>query len=140
MRRLAELDHRRSDLHPAAGGQVVAADVEIDIDLVAGQGPALALAGDGRGCSRVHQGDLRLWIRAAVGSVAAATGAPRVALEPVIRVEPGLGQNLPLVLRRPAGDQLHGPTVAGRFADIVEALLETGQLGVLQHARILPGR
>src|SRR5260370_17635584 len=83
VRGLAELDHSRSDLDPAAGGQVIAADVEIDIDLVTGQGPALALAGDGRGCSCVHQGELRLRIRAAVGRVAAARDAPFVPPHPL---------------------------------------------------------
>src|SRR5260370_9018402 len=78
-------------------------------------------------------------MRAAVGGVAAPASAPRVALEPVMRAKPGLGPNFGLVLGRPARDQLHGAAVRGRLADMVEALLETGQLGVLQHARILPG-
>src|SRR5260370_3651132 len=110
VRGLAELDHSRSDLNPAAGGQVIAADVEIDIDLVTGQGPALALAGDGRGCSCVHQGELRLRIRAAVGCVSATAGAPPVPLEPVMRANPGLGHDLALLLAPAARGTLpHSP-------------------------------
>ena len=46
MRRLAELDHRRTDLDSAAWREVGATDVQVDVDLVPREGPALSVPGD----------------------------------------------------------------------------------------------
>jgi len=120
----AELDHRRTDLNPAARRQVRAAEVEIHVQLVAGQGPALALTRDGGSRPRVHQRQLGVRIWPAVGSPAAATREPGVALEAFVCIEASLGQNLALVHVRPAGDQLDCPAVSGCGTNVVETLLE----------------
>src|SRR5258708_31783773 len=118
---LAELDHRRPDLNPAAGRQVRDADVEVDVKLVAGKGPTVAVAGDGGGRSRVHDGQLRIRTRTAVRGPAAAATAPGAAFHAVDGIESNFGEYLPLVHGRPPDDQLECPRVRPRIADGIEA-------------------
>src|SRR6266851_1957090 len=131
---LAELDHRRPDLNPAAGRQVRDADIEVDVKLVAGKGPTVAVAGDGGGRPRVYDGQLRIRTRTAIGGPAAASDAPSVAFEAVDGIEANFGQYLPLVYGRSPDDQLERPRVRRRLADVIEALLQRGEVDVLQHA------
>src|SRR5438094_3152169 len=56
-RSLAELDHGRADLNPAARRQVGAADVEIDIELVARIRPTVSIPRHRRRCPRVHRSE-----------------------------------------------------------------------------------
>ena len=67
----------------------------------------------------------------------AATGSPRVALESPGDLEPTLSEDLPLVDAWTGHDQLDRAAVLRRPADVIEALLETGQLGVSSHPSIL---
>src|SRR5258708_27789892 len=137
VRLLAELDHGRTDLNPAAGGQVREADVEIHIELVAREGPTLAFARDRSRRAGVHQRQLRLRIRASIGCVSASTWTPGIALEAVVKAQPRLSENLALVLCRAPGDQLNRSAVRGRIAYVVEALLEPGQFVCIAHTGIL---
>src|SRR5487761_375190 len=138
MWRFTELDHRRPDLNPAAGRQVGETEIEVHEELIAGQGPALALAGDGSRGPRVHQGHLRLRVRSAVGRPAAATRAPAVAHEAVVKGEPGFGEDLALIYGGSHGDQLDRAAVGRRLANVVESLLESSQLVGWVHMHILP--
>src|SRR5712691_9977281 len=134
MRGFAELDHRRPDLNPAAGRQVRNTDIEVDVKLVAREGPTVALARDGGGRPGVHDGQLRIRTRTAVRGPAAAANVPGVAFEAVDGIEANFGQYLPLVHGRSPDDQLERPRVRRRLADVIEALLQRGEVDVLQHA------
>src|SRR6266581_253244 len=73
VRRLADLDDGRPDRQPAAGGQRLQAQVEIDVELIAGQRPALAVGLDRLQDPRADYGQLGIEIGRPVrrGSAAA---------------------------------------------------------------------
>src|ERR1700694_4251605 len=87
----------------------------------------------------IHQGQLRVRIGTAIRGAAAATNVPRVAFEALVSVQSCFAQKLALVLCRPPGDGLDGPAVSRCFTNVIEALLEAGQLFGLAHGGILPG-
>src|SRR5260370_4344746 len=130
---LAELDHRRPDLNPAAGRQVRDADVKVDVKLVARKGPTVPVARDCGRRSCVHDSQLRIRVRTAVGGPAAAANAPCVAFEAVDGVDANFGKHLSLINGRPPHDQLECSKIRGCFADVIEALLQGGEVEVLQH-------
>src|SRR6188472_234589 len=55
-----DLEYRGTDLDARARRQVFDADVEVDVQLVARERPALATSGDEVDDARVHQRDLRM--------------------------------------------------------------------------------
>lgn len=63
MRLGGDLNDRRSDVKTVPGPEVVLAEVEIDVKLIAGKGPAFLRTGDEIGGPRVHQGELRIEFR-----------------------------------------------------------------------------
>src|SRR5438094_10051273 len=88
-RSLAELDHGRADLNPAARRQVGAADVEIDIELVACIRPTVSIPRHRRRCPRVHERQLGIWIRTTIRGVGASSNPPGVALQTIVDIKPG---------------------------------------------------
>src|SRR5205814_9055899 len=56
VRRLAELNDRRTDLDSGPWREVGATDVQVDVDLVAREGPAFSFPGNRLRRSGVHQG------------------------------------------------------------------------------------
>ena len=114
MRDLGQLDHGLADRESRAGGNVVDAEVEVDVELVACERPALPVSGDDLGEARVHQGQLRV-----VGRRGAEM--PAVADEPDLRVELPFVQDFALVLGRAPDDQLERAVVGGRRADVLQA-------------------
>jgi len=122
VREVADLDHRRADRQPGAGRQVLAADVEVDVELVAGERPAVAGAGHQRCGPRVHDRDLASWITGPV--------EPAVADQAGVGVDLGLGEHLPLPLGWAADDQLEGALVGGGVADVVQTRFQRGVVQV----------
>ena len=82
-----DLDHRRADGQTRAGRQVLAAQIEIDVQLIAGQGPALGVLRDQRRGAHVHHIELHLRMRPAIDAARAAAPAPRVADQPLDQIE-----------------------------------------------------
>jgi hypothetical protein len=114
MRCVGHLENGGGDREARPRRQVLRAQVEVDVELVACERPALALAGDERRGARVHQRHLGLRVRAA------SAPAPAVADEADVDVELALLQHLALVGRGPAHDQLEHALVGGRGAHLVE--------------------
>jgi len=105
MRLGGDLDQRRADPEPCTGRQVRPAEVEIHVELVACEGPALAHAGEQRDHASVHQRQLNVRIGAPC--------SPPVADEPFGLVELALVENLTLVDGRTSHEQLE-PTIGRR--------------------------
>src|SRR5262249_38730645 len=116
----ADLEHRRTDLEPRAGLQVLGADVEVDVDLVTGERPPVPRLGDERDRPRVHHRDL--------GFDAAAPLEPRIADETLGGVDSPFLEDLPFVLRRTPDDHLDLAIVPRRAANLVNAGFQRGEL------------
>ena len=100
------LDDGVADGELRACGQVLDAEIEVDVELVARERPAVPASGDHRGCARVHQRQLRVRVRRAVRHRLAAAGEPRVPDEADLEIERALVEHLALVLGGSADDQL----------------------------------
>ena len=122
VRLVRHLEHRRPDRELRARREVLAAQIEIDVELVTRERPALPVARHERRRPRVHDRDLRLRVRGTPARAAARL--PVVADEPVLDVELGLVDDLALVDRRPAHDQLHDTLAPWGRAQVVEPRLE----------------
>src|SRR5438309_8381671 len=132
-----ELDHRRPQLDAGPGRQVVEADVQVEVELVARLLPAIRRNGEERRGPGVHDGELGLRVRRAIGRAAAPALPPGVAHEALCEVERPLGKDLPLVHRRPPHDEVDPAEVMGRLTDVIEAPLEGGGAQVL-HTPSMP--
>src|SRR2546428_9071617 len=78
-------------------------------------------------------------MRTPIRGAGASWNPPGVALQTIVDIKPSLGQDFSFVNAGPPNDQLNSPPVRGRCSDVIEALLEQAQLGVLQHTGILHG-
>ena len=56
------LDNRRSERQPRAGGKILVGEIEIDIQLIAGERPSIVRLRDERNRPRIHDVDLHLGI------------------------------------------------------------------------------
>ena len=92
-----------ADRQPAPGRQPIEAQVEVDVDLVAGQGPARPIGLDRLEDADADQRQLGIRVRRPVRGRAAAASEPAVPDQADIRVEHRLGQDLALVHRRDVG-------------------------------------
>src|SRR5262249_29175888 len=72
-----DLDDRGAERKPRAGRQVLTAEVEIDVELVAGESPTVT-TGDQVGGPGVHQGELPVRLGAPVARAATPAHAPVV--------------------------------------------------------------
>ena len=102
-----------------SGGDVDLGQVEVDVELVTGQGPLLVVGpgeqGDG---PTVHQGELSARFSGSVGGVAATAGPPTVADQAFGRVECAAGVHLAEAHARPGHDQVQ-TSVGGRGLQVV---------------------
>ena len=113
---IGHLDHGGADPQPRAGRKVGRAEVEVDVQLVAGEGPALGRPGHEQCNACVHHVQLHVGVGPAVGGPAARAQRPGVADEALVDVELALGQDLALGDRRTPHDQLDAAVVGGRTA------------------------
>ena len=123
-----------------AGGQVLRAQVEVHVQLIAGERPPLGVLRDQGGRSRIHDIELHLRMRTPVGAARAAASAPRVARQPFGHVELPFLQHLSSVDGGASHDQRQHPFQFGGVLDVVEPGLELrgGQVGDRRHRLMLP--
>src|SRR4051794_21921015 len=119
-----DLDHRLSDRQLRTRGHIRDAEIEIDEQLIAGQMPAALVLRDECHNPRVHQVELHVWMRAAVGGPPAAAMPPTIADETVDEIELPFGENFPLPPLRPPNDHLQHAIVGRRSIDLIEPRLE----------------
>ena len=124
VRQVRDLEHGVPHRQPRAGGQVLLGEIQVQVELVAGEGPARPVGLDGGQHARAHQRELGGRVCGAVRRGAAAAGEPPVADEAVRRVEDGLVEDLALAGARSSDDQLQRGGVAGRGEDVVEVLVQ----------------
>ena len=85
--------------------------VEVEVELVAREGPPLGVPGEEGHHPRAHDVELHLGVRPTVGGLAAATLHPGVADQPDALVELALLEHLAFAMPGPAHDELEGPGV-----------------------------
>jgi hypothetical protein len=135
------LDHRGSDRQPGARGEIALAEIEIDEQLIAREVPAALVLRQQCDHARVHQVQLHLGVRRAVGRALAAADLPAVADQAVGQIELPLLQDFALADLRPPDDHLQHATVCRRPADLRQPSFQFlgGQLLHGQHV-ISPAR
>ena len=121
VRLLGDLDDGVADGEARAGRQVVGAEVEVDVQLVAGEGAdVVVVTADEPGQAGVDDVELHVGVGAAVLGAAAAANVPGVADDTVGGRQLGLVEHLAAVDHRPADDQFERPVVLRGAADVVE--------------------
>ena len=110
---VGDLDDGGAEGEAGAGRQVVGAQVEVDVELVAGQGPPVGVDRDQGRHPGVHEVQLHVGMGLAVVGAGAAPDPPAVAHQAVVEVEGALDQHLPLTRLGPADDELHPSPVGG---------------------------
>jgi hypothetical protein len=97
VRRAADLEDCRSELDPRPGRHVFGAQIEIEVELVAGEWPPVTRSRQQRDDSSIHHGDLSPHITV--------TSQPAVADDALRGVQLCLAKRLALVLSRAADDE-----------------------------------
>jgi cation diffusion facilitator family transporter len=121
VRLVGNLDNRRAQGQPGAGLQVSGAEIEVDVELIAGQLAPGRVLGDEQGGAGVHDVQLHARMRRPIRGAAAGSLRPAVADEASLRVEGAFGEYLTLVDGGPAHDQLDRAAVPWRIPDVIEA-------------------
>ena len=129
---VGDFDDGVADGQARPDGQVLDAEIEVDVELVARERPALPIARDQLGEAGVHHRQLGV-----VGRRAAQV--PAVADEPDDGVEVALVEHLAQVDRRATDDQLDRAAVRRGRADVLEAR-EKLVGGALVHGLVLARR
>jgi len=138
VRDLGDFKHCRADLETRPGWEVLGAQVEVHVQLIAGEGPPLAVAArDEVDGPSVHERHLRARVRVVAQRVAVADESREV--------EHALVQDLALALGRSPDDQLHRPEIGRRVEDVRESRFESIGFDVDDHwseryRRVLLGR
>src|SRR6266545_3418100 len=114
VREIGHFDNRGADLHSGSGWEVLGAQIEVDVELIAGERPALVVARDQRRGAGVHERQLRFRI----GPLAAR--APRVADQSALDVQLGLPERFAFADRGSPRDQLDRSVVVRGRTDLVE--------------------
>ena len=134
MRKPADLEDRRADLEAGARGQVLGTQVEVDVELVARERPALPIAS----ChevddARVHECDLG-GSSVVVGTVRSRSSrTPAIPDEAVLEIEYALLEDLALALDRAPYDELDRPYLGRRRENVLETSPELIVLDVDGH-------
>lgn len=115
-----------ADLELRAWREVVGAEIEIDIELVAGDGPGVAGTGYGGDGARVHDGDLAFLVWAF-------PGAPAIAEKGAFEIKGSFGEDLALACGRAADDEFEHAGIGGSIFDVGESGFELQHGGI--HAR-----
>ena len=116
-----DLDDRGTELEPRAGRQVRGAEVEVEVELVAGERAPFGVDGHQRGEAGVHQRDLHVGVRRAVAGLGARLPTPHVTDESLDEVELGRVEHLAFASCRTTDDELDRPVVGWRPADLGHA-------------------
>jgi hypothetical protein len=105
--RFRDFQYRLTNRNSLPRGQVVAAQIEINEELIAGQGPSTSVLCYKLDDTAVHYRDLHIGMGAPIFSAPASSLEPIISHQSIDEVEPGMFQLLPLVIFRPAHDHLH---------------------------------
>jgi len=124
MRRLADPQHDLAHREQAARGEVVHAEIQVDVELVAAQRHPLGPARDQLGHPRVHHRDLLVRVGGSVRRPRAPAGEPVVPVESGGGVQHRLGRQVPLADRGAADDQDDPAVVVRGLADPAEPGLQ----------------
>ena len=120
VRLVGDLDRCRAEHEPGAGREVVLRQVEVDVQLIAGERPPVGILGDEGDDPGVHHVELHVGMGRSVDGALAAPDVPRIADHATGRgrARPRRGS----LARRgwPAHDQIDGAGIGGRLADVVE--------------------
>ena len=119
------------------GGEVGVGDVQVDVELVAGQGALVVGVGQQADHPGTHHVDLRLEVPTVRDRAGPRPGEPVVAEEPELFVEDALVEDFALGVVRAADDEVEGPDRGRGFAEEVELRREL-VVGAVSHADILP--
>src|SRR6266536_266211 len=122
----------------AARREVVKAEVEVDVELITGQGHPVSPTGDELRDPGVHNRHLPLRVSRSVRRARAAAGEPVVPGKPGGLVEHGLARQIPLAHRGAANDQNESAAVSRGIADMAEPCHQTLTREML-HSLILAG-
>src|SRR5919204_1940690 len=120
---VGHLDYGAPQLETRAGGQVVAAQVQVDVQLVPGTRPPLPVACQQRRHSRVHERDLPVGVGGAVLPGAASTDAPAIPDQALDWIELRPIEQLALLHGGAAHYQLHPAGFLRRAPDPRQPLL-----------------
>ena len=80
VRKWTDFEHRRTDCDSRSRGQILFAQIHVDVELIAGEWPAFFLLGHESRDASIHDVDLHLRMRRSVGSSRAST---HVQLSPI---------------------------------------------------------
>ena len=106
-----DLDDRRAHRQLRARRQVLSAQIEIDVELVAGERPAIRSLGDQRHHARVGERELHVGVAPAVLGARTAAHTPRVADQSLDQIELGLGDDLADIDGRTPDNELDCPAI-----------------------------
>src|SRR5580704_10127011 len=138
MRGVADLQHGMADREQAAHREIAHAEIEVDVELVAGQRHPVRPARDQLGHPGVHHRHLPLRVSRPVRHARAAAGEPIVPGKPGHGVEQRLARQLPHTDRRAADHQDDPATIPGRITDLAKPRFEALTRQML-HDPILTG-
>ena len=127
MRPLGDFDDGRPEGDACSRRQIVRAQIQIDVQLIPCERPAIGRLRHERNRARVH--DVELHVRMGRPSPA----VPRVADEPMRGIQMGLFEHLARADLRPAHDQTQHPSVLRRPADLVQTRFQ------LRQGQMFPG-
>ena len=116
---VGDLDDGRADRQPRAGGQVLMAEIEVDMQLITGEGPiVVGVAGDEAGQSGVDDVQLHVRVRGTVSRPPARPLVPGIADEALGERQLGLVEHLAPVDRRAAHDEVERAVILRRREDL----------------------
>jgi hypothetical protein len=127
-------DHVVPDRDPGAGRQVVVRHVEVDVELISGQGPALVGVGEQRGHPRAHHGDHRVEVATLRDGLRGRPRQPVVPDEPGRLVDHALLEDLARGVRGAPDDQGQRARLARRGTQVVEVSGQVGECGEGRHS------
>ena len=104
--------------------EVVRAHVDVDDELVAGQGPAILGPRDQRDQAGIDDGDLCSRVGTAVGGPRAAAGVPAVADESGNHIQRALCHDFTLINVGSLDDHAQGSAVSRRLPNVVKPGLQ----------------
>jgi hypothetical protein len=137
VRGFADPQHGLANRKQAARWQILDTEVQIDIELIPGQGHALPPASDEFRSPGVHHGYLPLGVGRPIRGAFIATGQPVIPYKPGNLVQNRLSRQLPMAHRGTADDQHDPATVLGRITDLAEPGQEALTRQML-HSPIVP--
>src|SRR5690606_10543934 len=96
---VGDLQDRAADLEPRPGWEVCGAEIQIQVELIAGERPAVGAPRHQSRGAGIHQVELHVGVRLPVGRAGTGPSLPAVAEEASLQIERGGEHCFPLVYR-----------------------------------------